>query len=472
MNAPAPTVPPGWSPDADRVARLRAELEAKNVTACVAVWTDVYGAPKAKVTPLNAFEKMCAGAELYTVGAVEGMGLAGPHEDECAAVPDLNTLALLPHDPQTAWFHADLYHHGVRYAGCGRGLLQRAVDRATAAGYDVGLGIEPECYVYRLDDATGEPVPATATRFAGPNACYDLQLTAESRGFMDALASAIADLGWGLYSYDQECGRGQHEFDFGYADALTSADRLVQFRYMARNLAAQHGLVASFMPKPWADDFRSGAHLNLSLTDRSTGQNAFRSDAHGPGELAERHGLPLSDAGYRFAAGVLHHAGAVTAVTCPTYNSYQGLVAQGALGDFSWAPVLVAYGDNNRSAMLRCPLNRPCLENRAADIALNPYLAAAMMLHAGLDGIEHERDPGTPLNDDLYRFTAAELKERGIHRLPPTLLHAADAFEASDLARDAFGGYHGVYLAHLHREWERFFYDVHPAQRRAVLTRP
>ncbi len=413
------TVPEGFEPDPKRVSDLKHELLDAGVKHCFGVYVDVYGSPKAKATPLSAFEKMCKGAELYTVGAVEGLGLVGPHEDECAAVPDLDTMTLLPWDRTKAWFHSDLYHHGQPYAGDPRGLLRKALDRASSMGLTFNLGIEPEFYLYKRDPETGQLKPITTTQYHGPNACYDLALTSESLEFLEPMTEALEKLGWGLYSFDQECGQGQHEFDFGYADALTMADRLIFFRTLAKEVARSIGAVATFLPKPFADDFRSGAHFNMSLEHSDTGQNIFMLKPEDDHSLADRYGLPISNAAYHFAAGMLKHAKAITAVACSTYNSYQGLIAQGALGDFSWAPVLVTYGHNNRSSMLRMPINRPCIENRAVDMAVNPYLAAALMLHAGLDGIEQQLDPGEPFNNDLYKFTRRELQAQGVDSLPP-----------------------------------------------------
>ncbi|MBB6441290.1 glutamine synthetase [Phycisphaera mikurensis] len=454
-------LPPDFAFDEAAIAAAAERLRAAGVADALGVWTDVHGHPKAKVTPISCFEKLCRGAELYTVGAVEGLGLAGPHEDECAAVPDPATAVVCPWDKKKAWMHADLWHHGAPFAGDPRGILKRALDRAASMGLTFHLGIEPEFYVLREDAETGRLVPITSTRFEGPNACYDLRATVESDPFLAPMARHLEDLGWGLYSYDQECGRGQHEFDFGHADALTSADRLVFFRFLASEVARSIGAVAVFEPKPFADDFRSGAHFNMSLVD-GNGVNLFDREARGTGDLAATHGLPLPDAAYHFTAGLLKHAAAITAVGCPAYNSYQGLIAQGALSDFSWAPVIQAYGDNNRSAMVRAPLNRPCIENRAVDVSVNPHLAAALMLHAGLDGIEQGLDPGSPFNTDLYRFDKQELRARGVHTLPPTLLHAIDAFEADPISELAFGSYKQTFLAFGHKRWERAFFAVDP----------
>jgi glutamine synthetase len=249
------------------------------------------------------------------------------------------------------------------------------------------------------------------------------------------------------------------------------ADRFVFLRFMVKKLAEQVGAIASFMPKPFADNFRSGAHFNMSLADGKSGRNLFSPSDGAKGKLASRYGVSCSDLALHFVAGLKAHAAAIAAVTCPTYNSYQGLIAQGDLAEFSWAPVLVAWGKNNRSAMLRLPGNRFCVENRAVDMANNPYLAAAISLAAGLDGIERELDPGEPLNDDLYRRGRKELKAAGIELLPRTLLHALEAFEADEIATQAFGSfYRDIFLSHKLREWERGFYPVHEEQRRAQLT--
>jgi glutamine synthetase len=459
----------GFEPNHEKVRAVKKRLLEAGVRSCFATFVDVHGIPKAKATPIDAFEHMCEGSELYTVGACEGLGLVGPQEDECATVPDLDSAIVLPWDKSAAWFASDLHYHGEPYAGDPRGLLRRVLARAARLGLRFNLGIEPEFFVLRqAEDGTLRPI--TKTDFRGPNACYDLTLATESSAFLEPMSRYLHELGWGLYSFDQECGRGQYEFDFGYADALTMADRFVFLRFMAKKVAQSIGAVATFMPKPFADDFRSGAHFNMSLADLETGQNVF-APAGTPGPLATHYGVGCSDLALHFIAGLKRHAAAITAVTCPSYNSYQGLLAQGELREFSWAPVLVAWGKNNRSAMLRLPGNRYCVENRAVDMSVNPYLAAAISLAAGLEGVEQKLDPGAPLNDDLYKHSRGELGAAGIELLPRTLLHALDAFERDPISNASFGDfYRGVYLAHKHREWERSFYRVSDEQRRELLT--
>jgi glutamine synthetase len=448
---------------------LKNRFVAQGVQSCMATFVDIHGIPKAKLTPIEAFEHMCDGSELYTVGACEGMGLRGPHEDECATVPDLDTGWILPWDKSKAWFSSDLYYHGEPYAGDARGILRRALARARDMGFRFNLGIEPEFYVLR-EGPDGKLSPITRSRFKGPNACYDVTLATESDAFLEPLSRYMRELDWGLYSYDQECGKGQYELDFGYSDALTTADRFVFLRFMARKVADSIGALVSFMPKPFAHDFRNGAHFNMSLADATTGRNLFAPDLRQPGELASRYGVRCSDLALHFVGGLEAHAAAITAVTCPSYNSYQGLVAQGDLADFSWAPVLAAWGKNNRSAMLRIPGNRYCIENRAVDMSVNPYLAAAISLTAGLDGIERRLDPGAPLNDDLYRIGRSDLAARGVDLLPRTLLHAIESFAADPISARAFGDYERIYYQHKMREWEKCFYQVSDEQRATYLT--
>ncbi|HVJ19014.1 MAG TPA: hypothetical protein VM686_26520 [Polyangiaceae bacterium] len=468
-DLPRVGVSQGFQPERAKVEAVKKRLHEAGVRTCFATFVDVYGIPKAKATPIAAFEHMCEGSELYTVGACEGLGLVGPQEDECATVPDLDSALVLPWDRSAAWFASDLHYHGEPYAGDPRGILRRVLARAERMGFRFNLGIEPELFVL-TEEPDGRLRPITKTRFRGPNACYDLALATESDAFLEPMSRYLTELGWGLYSFDQECGRGQYEFDFGYTDALTMADRFVFLRFMAKKVAHSIGAVATFMPKPFADDFRSGAHFNMSLADATTGANLF-APVGAPGPLATRYGLGCSDLALHFVAGLKRHAAAITAVTCPSYNSYQGLIAQGELREFSWAPVLVAWGKNNRSAMLRLPGNRYCVENRAVDMSNNPYLAAAISLAAGLEGIEQKLDPGEPLNDDLYKHSRGELAKAGIDLLPRTLLHALEAFEKDPIASAAFGDfYKGVYLSHKQKEWDRTFYRVTDEQRREQLT--
>ena len=459
-TTPVFAVPEGFRVDPHKLAAVKKKLTDAGVKYCYASYVDVHGVSKAKCTPIAAFEKMAHGSELFTVGAMEGMGLVGPEKDECAAVPDLDTAVVFPWDRTQAMFFGELYYHGAPYANDSRVILKRVLADAATLGLGFNLGCETEFYVFRKDPQTGKPTPIYPSRFKGICPAYDLSLTDESIAFLGAMEEALTEMGFGVYSFDQEGGHSQFEFDFKYADALTMADRVILLRLTAKKLAQKMGCFASFMPKPYASDFRSGAHFNMSLYDLASGANLFAFDAAEKNPFAERTGIKLSKLAYHFAAGLLKHARALTAVTCPTYNSYQGLIAQGAMLDISWAPVLIAYGRNNRSAMIRLPMNRYCVENRAPDMSCNPYLAAAFTLAAGLDGIRDELDPGDPLNDNCYSASRAELKKMGIEFLPRTLLHALEAFDADPLTEQVLGEMKQIYLDQKTREWEQGFYKI------------
>jgi len=412
---------------------------------------------------------MAEGSELFTVGAMEGMGLVGPQEDECAAVPDLDTATICPWDKRFAYFFGDLYYHGAPYANDSRQILKRQIERAASMGLKFNLGVEPEFYVLREDEKTGRWKPLATHRYRGTCPAYDVNQTMESMEFLEPMSKYMDELGWGLFSFDQEGGHGQYEFDFNYADALTTADRLTFLRLMAKRVAESIGAIATFMPKPFATDFRSGCHYNMSLANLDTGANLFAPEP-GSNPYAERFGIPLSKMAFHFVAGILRHAPAITAVSSPTFNSYQGFIAQGDMPDVSWAPVLVAFGKNNRSAMMRLPLNRYCVENRAPDMANNPYLTAALHLAAGLDGIEEQLDPGEPVNDNIYSQSRGSLATSGIQFLPPTLCHALDALEADPFAEKVLGEMKGIFLKHKRGEWEKAFYTIHDQQLRDFLT--
>jgi glutamine synthetase len=467
---PTFAVPGDFTVDPEKLAGTRQALEAAGVKFCFATYVDIHGVPKAKATPIDAFEKMAHGSELFTVGAMEGMGLVGPHEDECAAVPDLDTMLVCPWDRRHAWFFGDLYYHGVPYPHDSRVILKRQLDRAAKLGLQLNLGMETEFYVMFVDAQTGERRILQRDRYEGTCPAYDAHLTFGAMDFLEPMSDAMKELGWGLYSFDQEGGHSQFEFDFQYADALTMCDRFVFLRTMAKNLAAKIGATAIFIPKPFANDFRSADHFNMSLASLETGENLF---APQPGEdnpFAAKYGSPMAKLAYHYAAGILRHAPALTAVTSPTYNSYQGLIAQGDMPDISWAPVMMAWGNNNRSAMLRFPPNRWCVENRTPDIACNPYLAAAVQLAAGLEGIEQQLDPGPPLDVNCYDLSRAQLRAAGVRLLPRTLLHALEAFEEDALIGEVFGDFKEIYYRQKLKEWDEGFYAINEAHLRKRLT--
>ena len=444
------------------IERLQQELQAQGVKYVFGAYTDIHGVPKSKCVPVGHLADAAAGSELYTVGALDGMGDLGPNEDECAGVPDLDEITVLPWDRRYAVAPANLYFHGEPYPYDFRRLLQNQAAEAAALGYRMNMGVEPEVYVLR---ESGDGVrPWVGEDMANaPTRGYDLETTILADAFLGPMTEYMNELGWDVYSFDHEGGDGQYEFDFGYTDAVRMADRMLIFRLMAKHVARTLGCFASFMPKPFQDGFGSGAHLNVSLADARTGRNVF-DGGHGgrPGPGAADLAAAPRDAAYgpvayQFTAGVLAHGAALMAVLSPTVNSYKRLMPRGLMQEISWAPVFQAWGYNNRTLMCRLPINRRCLEVRSADSAVNFYLATALVLAAGLDGIRRELKPPDPVNTDTYTMTDAELAALGVRRLPRTLGEAITAFEDSEFAAKVLGSeLHATYARLRRAEWEEY----------------
>ncbi len=445
--------------------RTREELEAAGVTTLFGAYVDIHGVPKSKAVPIEHYEDYLAGSELYTVGALEGMGELGPNEDECVGVPDLDSLTVLPWDTRYAVAAADLEFHGKPYDHDSRAVLKRQIAAAAKQGYVMNMGVEPEVYVLR--EVEGDWVPFVSDDTVNlPTRGYDLEATIQADEFLVPMVDYINQLGWDVYSFDHEGGDGQYEFDFNYTDALAMADRMIIFRLMAKQVARTLGCIATFMPKPWSDTFGSGAHLNVSLADIPTGTNLF--EAQDVASSREQHGY--TELAYQFTAGVLAHSGAITAIACPTTNSYKRMEPYGRMREMSWAPVYRAYGHNNRTLIARLPMNRRCLEVRQADSACNFYLATAMVLAAGLEGIEQKMDPGEAVEYSTYDFTDAELKEKGVERVPRTLGQALEELEADALAREVLGdAFHTTFLKYKRKEWLEYCLDVTPWERDKYL---
>jgi glutamine synthetase len=438
---------------------LRAELEAKGVRYALASFVDLHGVSKAKAVPLAHLGQMLAGSELFTGAALDGV----PQEvsdNEVAAVPDPGTCTVLPWQPEVAWFASDLHLQGEPFGACSRNILHRVRAEAAAMGFRFNLGIETEFFVFKRD-AQGRAVPFS-DRDTLEKPAYDVRGLLDNLPWLDELVAAMNQLGWGVYSFDHEDGPGQFETDFDYAEVLTMADRLTFFKLMAKEIAQRHGLIATFMPKPFGDRTGSGAHYNMSLADLESGQNLFLSELGAAGTVSR-----LAD---HFIAGILRHAAAICAVIAPMVNSYKRLVAQGSMSGFTWAPVFICYGNNNRTNMLRIPSSGGRVECRAADISCNPYLGAAMILAAGLEGIREQLDPGPPNLVNAYTLGPEQLAERGIGMLPRTLAEAIDAFAADPLSKRVFGdAMFDAYVTYKRQEWESYHSHVSDWEQKRYL---
>jgi glutamine synthetase len=451
---------PVLAPHRPEFDEQRDELRRRGVRYCLAAYTDVHAVGKAKCVPIDHFVSMMRGSELFTGAANDGLGQE-PSDDELAVRPDLDAIVQLPWRPQFAWCPGHLYYGDEPWPMCSRVVLQRAVDRAAALGFTFNLGIETEFYLVRREE--GKVAPANP-RDVLEKACYDIVDLLAAMPFLDEAIGHMNAMGWDVHSFDHEDSNSQFEFDFDYTHAMGMADRHTLWRMMMKELARAHGFEVTVMPKPYSNRTGTGGHFNMSLADRGSGENLFA----GP---SDPRGCGVSELAYRFLAGILRHAPALTALGAPTVNSYKRLVVAGSMTGFTWAPVFVSYGRNNRTHMMRIPRTSPRLESRAIDGTVNTYLAAAAYLHAGLDGIEHGWDPGEPIDRNMYLASQAELDELGVRTLPRTLLEAVEAFAADPLMETVLGPeLRRAYIELKTAEWWSYHNEVSPWEIDRYLT--
>jgi len=436
------------------ILALQADLKAKGVKYCLGAYPDIHGVPKGKFVPIDHFLHFAHGSELYTGYALDGLGQS-PNDDEIASLPDLDRGFQIPWKPEVAWFPADNTFHGAPYEISSRVALKKVLTEAASLGFGMNLGIECEVYVVKLGpDGRSVSIPNPDDRLV--KSCYDVQGFLDRFPWLDKVSTAINGLGWDLYSLDHEDGNSQFEFDFKYTDALTMCDRYVFFRTLARHYAAEDGLLATFMPKPFVDKTGNGAHFNMSLYDLSTGKNVF---ACPPSE--DPRGLGLTSIAYSFIAGILRHGPAICAAMAPTVNSYKRLVRRGLMSYYSWAPVFNSFGTNNRTNSIRVPMNGGRCESRNADSSCNPYLATTLALAAGLEGIREKLDPGKPQEANLYELTDEQLRARGIAYLPQTLNDAVIAFAADPFVTKILGqGLRDEFITYKSDEWRAYHQHV------------
>ena len=323
-----------------------------------------------------------------------------------------------------------------------RVILKQAVARAAGQNLVLKSGVEAEySMLHRNDDGSFRPADERDT---SKLPCYDARGLTTMLDHLTTVSRHMDAMGWGNYANDHEDANGQFEQNFQYSDALTTSDRLIVLRLMMHTLARRQGLYATFMPKPFADKTGNGLHMHLSLWSADDDEPLFES-GH------DARGLGLSELAYQFLGGVLDHAQGLTAILCPTVNSYKRIGVGPPDSGATWAPAYVAYGGNNRTQMVRVPEGGR-FELRVPDGAANPYLSFAALLGAGLDGVSRGLDPGDPNTDNLYTLPLDELAARGIEALPPTLLHAADKLVSDDVLRAALGtGRDGDYVDYFAR---------------------
>jgi glutamine synthetase len=409
---------------------------------------------------MRDFEQLCMGkGPQFAVHSISFVPELSPADSDQVMVPDLDAVYICPWDKTMAIIFADLFWEDKPYNVCPRQALKRAIRDAEKAGYVGYAGIEPEFIAMCYDD-DGNPVkaidddPLDGLRPRRQAFGYDVEQSIDSMPFLKDMIDILEDMGWNMHDVVAEGAYSQFELDFHYTDLLEMADRLVFLRILLKEIAKKHDMFITFMPKPTTGDWRSGAHINLSLQSvDNPGVNLFGSDENG-----------WSDESRYAVGGLMAHAEALTAITCPTVNSYNGLVPKvGGFegGTVTWAPTNITYGYNNRSAQFRLPQSRYCIENRAADMCMNVYLALAMSLTAVVKGISNKIEPGPPTDRDLYEMTDEEFTEAGIRRLPRNLMAATNALREDDLAEEVMGSVmRNSYLAYKVDEWERYHQTV------------
>ncbi len=397
-------------------------------------YTDLFGILRAKLVPARAIDAM----------AEDGAGFAGfatwfdmtPADPDVLAVPDPSSLIQLPWKPEVGWMAANPSMAGKLVEQAPRNVLRRVVAAGAAQGLEMRTGVEPEFFLIQPD---GAAIADPADRQTKP--CYD-QLTLMRRyDVIVEISEAMEALGWEPYQNDHEDANGQYEMNWAYAPALVTADRHAFFKYMVRSIAERHGMRATFMPKPFADLTGSGCHAHVSVW--RDGANVFGGDG----------ALELSELAHQFLGGVMAHAEALCALTNPAVNSFKRINAPVTASGATWSPSTVSWGGNNRTHMVRVP-GPGRIEYRLADGAANPYLLQAGLLAAGLDGIAQARNPGKPLDLDMY---VAGHEVEGARRLPLNLLDAVRAFEGCAPLRAALGEAFAASYAKLKRqEWDGY----------------
>jgi glutamine synthetase len=402
------------------------EIEEKDVGFLRLQFTDILGTVKNVAVPADQAEKAFTDGIYFDGSSIEGF--VRIQESDMRLIPDASTFAVLPwrkrEDGASARMICDVYDTstGEPFEGDPRYVLKQAIQRADDMGYTVNAAPEPEFFLFEEDE---DGRATTNTNDAG--GYFDLAPKDLASDVRRDIIYGLEEMDFEIEASHHEVAEGQHEINFEYDDALTTADNVGTFRTVVRAIAAQHDLHATFMPKPIPKINGSGMHTHISLFTEG-GENAFHDDDDE---------FNLSEEAKQFTAGILEHAEALAAVTNPTVNSYKRLVPGYE------APVYVAWSDRNRSALIRKPAARvPAasrIEARFPDPSCNPYLALAVLIHAGLDGIERGLECDDPVRENIYEFDEEKREEYGITTLPSNLGEAIDALEEDELVKDALG---------------------------------
>jgi glutamine synthetase len=430
----------------DSKARILERAEREQVKFMRLQFTDILGSTKNVEVPDRQFGEALDGHITFDGSSIEGF--VRIEESDMYLKPDLSTFQVLPWTyagpERVARVICDIANpDGTPFAGCPRSTLKRAIELAAHRGFAMRAGPEAEFFLFQRRDGQ----PTTETHDSG--GYFDLTPVDLGEDVRREIVRSLEQMGFHVEAAHHEVAPGQHEVDFRHDDALLTADNVSTFRFVVKNVASRHGLHATFMPKPVFGINGSGMHTHQSLLSR--GRNVFYD------EKAQRQ---LSASCLHYVGGLLKHAKAFCAVTNPLVNSYKRLVPGYE------APTAIAWSERNRSPLIRVPADRgpkTRVELRMPDPSCNPYLALAVMLRAGLDGLERQLDPGPPVNKNIYKMSHRERRHLRIDELPGNLSEAIDELEKSALMKDTLGEHiFDHYITAKRTEWDSYIRQVSP----------
>ncbi len=407
---------------------IRREVKEKNVTFLRLMFSDIAGTMKNVEIPATEeqLDKVLSNKAMFDGSSIEGF--VRINESDMYLYPDIDTWTVFPwggENGAVAGLICDIYTaQGEPFPGDPRGNLKRALRHMEEVGFkSFNLGPEPEFFLFKMDEQ-GNPTLEVNDK----GGYFDLAPTDLADNTRREIVNVLTKMGFEVEASHHEVAVGQHEIDFKYSDVLKACDHIQIFKLVVKTIARKHGLYATFMAKPKFGINGSGMHCNMSLFD-AQGNNAFF-DPEDP------NGMQLSQNAYYFLGGLMEHAYNYTAIVNPTVNSYKRLVPGYE------APVYIAWAGQNRSPLIRVPASRGIgtrLELRSVDPTANPYLALAVLLESGLDGIENKIEAPAPVESNIYVMTEDERKSAGIRDLPSTLHNAVKALQEDEVVKAALG---------------------------------
>ncbi|SFK28906.1 glutamine synthetase [Halobacillus dabanensis] len=430
------------------------KIDEENVKFIRLQFTDMLGTIKNVEIPLSQLDKALDGMMMFDGSSIEGF--VRIEESDMYLVPDLDTFVVYPWTSEkgkVARFICDIYNPDqTPFEGCPRYNLKRNIKKMEELGFSsFNIGTEPEFFLFKLDEK-GEPTMELNDR----GGYFDLAPTDLGENCRRDIVLELEEMGFEIEASHHEVAPGQHEIDFKYANAVKHCDDIQTFKLVVKTIARQHGLHATFMPKPLFGVNGSGMHANMSLFNENG--NAF---------FDEKGEEQLSEVAYQFTAGIIKHATNFTAVTNPTVNSYKRLVPGYE------APCYVAWSGQNRSPLVRVPTSRGLstrIEVRSVDPAANPYMAMSVLLAAGLDGVKNKLEAPAPVDRNIYVMDKKEREAHGVKDLPATLFDALEELQQDPIMVETLGEHlfeHFIEAKEI--EWDMFRTQVHPWEREQYL---